>query len=68
MEKKINLSEQPDVVCENCGNRFFREVNMIKRVSWESKDLEETFVPFPTYCCNNCDHVNEEFITFFSKI
>jgi hypothetical protein len=43
-------------------------VNMIKKVNWESKDLEETFVPFPTYCCNSCNHVNEEFITFFSKL
>lgn len=62
---KINLKEQPTVECEECKSKFFKEVVLIKKVS---KILtgsgEDTLVPFPTYICNNCGHVNAEFELF----
>jgi hypothetical protein len=44
---------------------YFKEVTMLKKVSkiltWASED---TIVPFPTYVCNKCGFVNEEFQLF----
>ena len=68
-EKKINLKEQPTIVCNECGYHFFREVVLVKKVSKELTDTsEDTIVPFPTYCCDKCGSVNEEFQIFDGEI
>ena len=62
---KIDLREQPSVVFEKCGGELFREVTMIKKVSkFLTGSSQDTIVPFPTYCCDSCGHVNEEFLVF----
>lgn len=62
---KIDLRTQPTVVCEGCGSEFFVEVTMIKKVSkLYTGSSEDTIVPFPTYRCADCGHVNEEFKIF----
>ena len=62
---KIDLKQQPTVVCESCGSMYFKEVVMIKRVSkLFTGALEDTLVPFPTYRCDDCGHVNEDFKLF----
>lgn len=62
---KIDLREQPSVVCTECSSEFFREVTMIKKVSkFITGSSQDTIVPFPTYCCDKCGHVNEEFLVF----
>jgi uncharacterized Zn finger protein len=62
---KIDLRQQPTIKCEKCDSKFFKEVVMLKKVS---KILtgsgEDTLVPFPTYMCNDCGHVNTEFELF----
>ena len=64
-EIQLDLREQPSVVCEECGSEFFREVTMIKKVSkLYTGSPQDTIVPFPTYCCDKCGHVNEEFKVF----
>jgi len=64
-EMKINLKEQPSVVCEKCGSDLFREVTMIKKVSkLYTGSSQDTIVPFPTYCCDKCGHINDEFKVF----
>jgi len=64
-EMKINLKEQPSVVCEECGSDLFREVTMIKKVSkLYTGSSQDTIVPFPTYCCDKCGHINDEFKVF----
>jgi hypothetical protein len=48
---KINLKEQ--------------EVTMIKKVpALLTGSPEDTIVPFPTYMCNECGHVNADFELF----
>jgi len=38
---------------------------MIKKVSkFITGSSQDTIVPFPTYCCDSCGHVNEEFLVF----
>ena len=62
---KVDLREQPSVKCEKCESLFFKEVTMIKKVSkLLTGSSEDTIVPFPTYRCDDCNHVNEEFKIF----
>jgi len=62
---KIDLKEQPTVVCENCESKFFKEVVLIKKVSkLMTGSSDDTLVPFPTYMCESCGHVNKDFDLF----
>ena len=64
-QPRIDLKKQPTVVCEKCGGKFFKEVTQLKKVSGElTGSSEDTLVPFPTYRCDDCGHVNEEFYLF----
>jgi uncharacterized Zn finger protein len=65
IKPKIDLKKQPTVECENCKSIFFKEVTLIKKVSkLLTGSSEDTLVPFPTYMCNECGHVNEDFKLF----
>ena len=33
IQPRINLKEQPTIVCGDCGGMFFKEVSMLKKVS-----------------------------------
>jgi uncharacterized Zn finger protein len=62
---KINLKEQQTIKCEKCDSKFFKEVTMIKKVpALLTGSPEDTIVPFPTYMCNECGHVNADFELF----
>ncbi len=64
-QMKIDLREQPTLMCEKCQSEYFEEVVMIKKVSkLYTGSSEDTIVPFPTYRCADCGHVNEEFEIF----
>jgi uncharacterized Zn finger protein len=65
LKPKIDLKQQETVVCEKCGNKYFKEVTLIKRVSkLLTGSSEDTLVPFPTYMCESCGYVNEDFQLF----
>ena len=65
IQPRINLKEQPTIVCGDCGGMFFKEVSMLKKVSKIlTGSHEDTIIPFPTYMCNECGHVNVEFELF----
>ena len=65
LKPKIDLREQPTVVCENCSHEYFKEVVILKKVSrLLTGSSEDTLVPFPTYMCNSCGHVNKDFRLF----
>ena len=62
---KINLKEQQTIKCEKCESKFFKEVTMLKKVpKLLTGSHEDTIVPFPTYMCNDCGHVNSDFELF----
>jgi len=64
-QPRIDLKLQPTIICESCGGKFFKEVTQLKKVSAELTGTSEaTLVPFPTYRCDDCGHVNEEFYLF----
>ena len=65
LKPKIDLKKQPTVECEKCKSKYFKEVTMIKKVSkLMTGSHEDTIVPFPTYMCNDCGHVNIDFELF----
>jgi uncharacterized Zn finger protein len=52
-----------DIVCEACGGRFFKEVSAFKRLpALLSPTAKEQIIPVPTFRCDDCGHVNEEFM------
>jgi uncharacterized Zn finger protein len=65
LSPKVDLRNQPTVVCENCGKKYFKEVTLIKKVSkLMTGSSNDTLVPFPTYMCESCGHVNDDFDLF----
>jgi hypothetical protein len=65
IKPKINLREQETIQCTECKSKYFKEVVLLKKVSkLLTGSHEDTIVPFPTYMCNNCGFVNEEFELF----
>ena len=65
IKPKINLREQETIQCTECKSKYFKEVVLLKKVpKLLTGSSEDTIVPFPTYMCNNCGFVNEEFELF----
>ena len=65
IKPKIDLRQQQTIKFEKCESKFFKEVTMIKKVpKLLTGSHEDTIVPFPTYMCNECDHVNVDFELF----
>jgi uncharacterized Zn finger protein len=59
----IDLSMAQDVTCENCGNYTFNEVVLMKRISaLLSPTGKEAIVPIPTFACNACGFINNQFL------
>ena len=59
---QIDPSTLKDICCENCGGRFFKQVQAFKRVSaLVSPTGKEQIIPVPTYRCDDCGYINEEF-------
>lgn len=62
VKPQIDLKEIPNIKCEECDNQVFNEVTILKKVSrLLTGAMEDTLVPFPTYSCAKCGHINEEF-------
>jgi hypothetical protein len=59
----VNLQEAQDLVCSECGNKFFKEVTFFKKVSaLLSPTGQAGLIPIPAYACTKCENVNEEFL------
>lgn len=62
---KIDLKQQETIECEKCKSKYFKEIVLIKKVpKLLTGSSEDTLVPFPTYMCESCGHVNKEFELF----
>jgi uncharacterized Zn finger protein len=67
IKPRIDLRQQVTIKCEKCESKYFKEVTMLKKVpKLLTGSSEDTLVPFPTYMCNECGHVNEEFELFIN--
>ena len=62
MDTKIDLKQQPNVSCEKCGSKIFKEVFILKKVSRIMLgEAQDAIAPIGVYCCNICNHINKEF-------
>ena len=62
--QQMDPSTMKDVCCDNCGSRFFRQVHAFKVVSaLVSSTGKEQIVPVPTFRCDDCGYIPEEFRT-----
>jgi DNA-directed RNA polymerase subunit RPC12/RpoP len=58
----MDPASMKDIKCENCGSRFFRQVHAFKVVSaLLSQTGKEQIMPVPTFRCDDCGFINEEF-------
>ena len=61
--KRISAEDLKNITCENCGGRFFRQVHAFKQVpAILSQHGKEEIIPIPTFRCDDCGHINEEFM------
>ena len=59
---QLDPSTLKDIACDDCGCKYFRSVNAFKRISaLVSQTGKEQIVPVPTFRCDECGYVNEEF-------
>ena len=59
----LKIEDMTDIVCENCGCRYFNQVHAFKRVSaLLSPTGKEQIMPVPSFRCSDCGHINEEFL------
>tara|TARA_R110001592_G_scaffold153441_1_gene381881 strand:+ start:25 stop:291 length:267 start_codon:yes stop_codon:yes gene_type:complete len=62
LNMQINPEDLKDIACENCGCKYFRQVNAFKRISaLVSPTGKEQIVPVPTFRCDECGFINDEF-------
>jgi DNA-directed RNA polymerase subunit RPC12/RpoP len=59
---RLKPEDLNDIRCENCGGKYFRQVNAFKRISAiMSPTGKEQIVPVPSFRCDDCGHINKEF-------
>ena len=62
-EIKIDAAKLKDIICEECGGKIFRQASMFKRLSaLISPTGKEQIVPIPVFRCDDCGHINKEFL------
>tara|TARA_R110002167_G_scaffold129403_1_gene312338 strand:+ start:1192 stop:1437 length:246 start_codon:yes stop_codon:yes gene_type:complete len=60
---KIDASDLDDITCDECGGKVFRQASMFKRLSaLISPTGKEQIVPIPVFRCDDCGHINNEFL------
>ena len=59
---QLNPMDLKDIVCEDCGGKYFRQVQGFKIVSaLQSPTGKEQIMPIPTFRCDDCGFINKEF-------
>ena len=59
---KITAEDMKDITCDECSSQYFRSVNGFKRISaLISPTGKEQIMPIPTFRCDDCGYINEEF-------
>jgi predicted nucleic acid-binding Zn ribbon protein len=65
---KLDINDLTDIVCENCESKFFRQVQAFKKISaLVSPTGKEQIMPVPVFRCDECGHINKEFLPIEKK-
>lgn len=58
-----DLVNAKSLQCEECGNKTFTSVFVIKHISaLLSPNGQEIHAPVPTFACSKCSHINKNFL------
>ena len=61
-QTQINIKDTETIVCEKCGNGLFIQSFFLKKISaLVSPTGKEQIIPVPTFRCDECGFINEEF-------
>jgi hypothetical protein len=63
---KLNVNIKPSdmlpITCAECGGQYFRQVVAINKVSkFLTGGDKDTMIPVPTFRCDDCGAIPEEF-------
>jgi len=66
MMDKMNINVKPEdmrpIQCEECGGMYFRQVMAINKVSrFITGGDRDTMIPVPTFRCDDCGAIPEDF-------
>lgn len=66
MDRQLNINVKPEdmrpIQCDECGGIYFRQVVAINKVSrFITGGDKDTIVPVPTFRCDDCGAIPEEF-------
>ena len=59
----IDLTHAKTLECEKCKCKGFKQTLMLKKLSaLVSPNGQESIVPVASFCCEQCGHINKEFL------
>ena len=59
----INPDDLVDILCEKCGCQTFQQVYLFKSLSAVlSPSGKKTIVPMQVFKCDDCGHINKDFL------
>lgn len=62
MNLNISLDKTTPLACESCQCESFVQVVFLRKVSkFIAGTDQDALIPIPSFACNKCGHVNEEF-------
>jgi len=60
---KLDLSDAETITCDECKGKYFATSFIIKRLAAiMSPTGQEAMIPLQIFRCNDCGHVNKEFL------
>ena len=59
----VDLTHAKTMKCEECGCKGFKQTLMLKKLSaLVSPNGQESIIPVAAFCCEQCGHINKEFL------
>tara|TARA_B100000287_G_scaffold12181_1_gene12480 strand:- start:3094 stop:3357 length:264 start_codon:yes stop_codon:yes gene_type:complete len=59
----VDLTNAKTLECEECGCKGFKQSLMLKKLSaLISPNGQESLIPVAIFCCEQCGHINKEFL------
>ena len=66
---KLLIKDIKNVPCDACGSETFNPVIILKRLpAIASPTGQESLVPIQVFSCQDCGHINEEFLREVGEI
>ena len=68
LQKAIDMSKATPIKCDKCEGSTFKQTLLISKMSaLVSPSGQETIIPTAVFACENCGHVNEDFVKLMSQ-